>query len=143
MTRSSVQFAVCDPGGPWRDQRSQRIQSAEIVGAFAGQQPELPPVAGRSDAHVGSRANRVAHLVHALPLLQVGVAGDVDNQPALLEVQIPHGRADLVAHHAVGAIAAQQVVGLDLVNVAVGAVGERDAYAISAVGQLGDLGVTA
>ncbi len=57
---------------PRRDQRPQRVEGVEVVGGLAGQQPELPAVAGLADAHVGARADGVAHLVHALPLVEVG-----------------------------------------------------------------------
>ena len=63
------QFAVRDVGRPGRDEWPQRGQSAEIIGAFARQQLKLPTIAGFADAHVGARANRIAHLMHALPLM--------------------------------------------------------------------------
>ena len=61
-------------------------------GGLPLQQPELPAVTALPDAHVRRRAVRVADLVHAVPLVQLGVAGEVEDQPALLEPQVLHGR---------------------------------------------------
>ena len=53
-------------------------------------------------------------------------------------------RTDCGAHHAVGAVAAEHVVGLHGVLVTVDAVGEGDPDAsVAAVGDVGDLGVAA
>ena len=114
------QLAVPDIGRPRPDQWSQGGQGGEVIGTFAGQQLKLPAVAGCADAHVGSRANRITCLVHAFPLLEVGAGGDVDDQPALLEVQIVYVRAHSGAHHAVGAVATQQIIGIDPMNRAIG-----------------------
>ena len=72
------QVAVRKVGSPGRDEWPQCGQGAEVIGAFVGEQLKLPSIAGLSDAHAGARANRIAHLVHALPLAQVGVGAHID-----------------------------------------------------------------
>ena len=85
-----VELVVGRPRGPRRDERFESGEASIVVGGLAGQQPELPAIAGIADTHVGARADRVAQLVHAVPLVEVGVGGDVDDQPALLELQVAH-----------------------------------------------------
>ena len=111
---------------------------AVVVGGFAGGQAELPAVAGVADAHVGRRADRVADLVHALPLGEVGVGVHVDHEPALGEPQVPHGGADRGPHDAVGAVAAQHVLGVDLLRSV-----DEHPHPRSVLGHAGDLGAAA
>ena len=69
------EFVVADARGPRGDERMQRGQGAEVVGGFVWQEPKLPAVAGRTDPHVGAGASRIAYLVYALPLVEIGVGG--------------------------------------------------------------------
>ena len=82
--------------------------------------------------------------MHPVPLAEIGSGGDIDDQPALLEPQVPHRRTDPRPNQAVGAVAAQHVVGVDDVLLVVGAVGERDPDAVlPVVGDVRDFGVAA
>ena len=82
--------------------------------------------------------------MHAFPLVELDIGGDVHDQPALLEFQILHAGTDFGPHHAVGPVAAQQILGLYGVFVTVDAVGEGDQdSSVPAVGNAGDLGVGA
>ena len=97
--------------GPRGDERVQTGDVAVVVGGLGGAEAELPPVAGVADAHVGPGAAGVADLVHAFPLGQVAGGVHVDDQPALVELQVGHVRVDRGAGDAVGAVAAEHVGG--------------------------------
>ena len=99
------------PSTHGRDEGSEGFDGLEVSGGLAGQQPELPAVAGVPDAHVRRRALGVTDLVHSFPLVELDRAGDVDHEPALLELEVLHRRADRCAHHAVGSVATQHVGG--------------------------------
>jgi hypothetical protein len=70
----------------------------------------------------------------ALPLVEVRRGGYVDYQPALVEPEIGHAGTDSGAANAVGAVAAQYVVGFDGVFAPTGPVGIGDADASATVG---------
>ena len=82
--------------------------------------------------------NRIAHLMHAVPLIQLRVGDHVCHQPALLESQIFHRGADRGTHEAVGAVAAEYVGAVDDVLGTGDAVGEGHSHATGIV--LGDIG---
>ena len=62
----------------------------EVAEALTIEEPELPPVPALSDPHEGGGTASVADLVHAIPLVEVGVRFHIDDQPTLLEAQIDH-----------------------------------------------------
>ncbi len=133
-----------DVAGPRGDQRVQPGHVAEVVRGLAGRQPELPAIAGRADPHVGGRPGAGRRPGARLPIGEVGVGVHVDDQPALLELQVAHGGADRGAGQAVGAVAAQHVFGVERVLPAGGPVGQIDAHSAGGVlGERGDLRVAA
>ncbi len=133
-----------DVAGPRGDQRVQPGRVAEVVPALPGQQPELPAVPGRADPHVRAGPVRVAQLVYAVPLGQVGVGVHVDDQPALLQVQVLQAAADRGPDHAVGAVAAEHVLGQDRLAAAGDPVADLDPHPAGAVlDHVGDLAVAA
>lgn len=81
---------------------------------------------------------RVAHLVDSLPLVQVGIGRHVDHEPALLELEIVHRRADRGTDQAVGAVAAQDEARRHPVFLAAGPIGEGNPGALGP--DLDDLG---
>ena len=121
VTRSSVRSlsATAAVHGAISGRSASKVPKSSALSP--GEQLELPAVAGR--VRCACRCPRGPGRTPGARRptgRRSAVGGDVDHQPALLEVQIPHGGADLGAHHAVGAVAAQHVVGVDLVNLAVG-----------------------
>jgi hypothetical protein len=115
---------------PWPQQRVEARHRAEISGGFAAKKAELPPVPRLSDPHERGRAMRVAYLLHAVPLVEVGASRDIDDEPTLLKLQVFQTRTDRGAHHAVGAVATEQVVRLDVVLATAYPVGVSDPDAL-------------
>ena len=86
----------------------------------------------------------VADLVHPFPLVELDAACQVDHQPALLEPEVHHLRADGRAHRAVGAVATQHVGGKHGLVLAGELVGEvHPDPALIVLGYVGDLDVPA
>ena len=84
-----------------------------------------------------------AQLVAAFPLVELGVGVDVDDHPVLLKWQPVHVRTDRRPHHAVGAVAAQYVGGLNRLLAAAHAVEEAHPHPAGPVlGDAGDLDIT-
>lgn len=80
--------------------------------------------------------------MYTVPLVEVGIGGRVDNQPALLESHVPHGCPDSRAHNAVGAVAAQHEIGMHIVLGVVRPIDERDPDpAVACLFDRGDLDV--
>ena len=139
-----VQPVARDPLDPGSDQGLDGLDGLEVSGGLAVQEAELPAVAGLADAHVGRGALGVAQLVDTFPLVELDLAVDVDDQPALLEVEVFHGRADRRAHHTVGSVTAQDVGGQHGLGLGGEPVGEvHPDPALAVLGDIGDLDVGA
>ena len=79
-----------------------------------------------------------------VPLVEIGGGGDVDHEPALLEREVLHGRADGRADDAVGSVAAEDVAGQQGLGPAGEPVGEVDLHpSLAVLGDVGDLDVSA
>ena len=98
---------------PRRDEPMDVAHRFEVAEALTIEEPELPPVPALSDPHEGGGTASVADLVHAIPLADVGVRFHIDHQPTLLEAQIDHPGPHRLSDHAVGAVAAEHVIGFD------------------------------
>ena len=79
--------------------------------------------------------------MYALPLVQFDVGGDVDDEPTLFETQILHAGPDRGSDDAVGAVAAQDIVGADDAGLATVPVGELHDNMVAAVKDRGDFAV--
>ncbi len=139
---NEFELIVTDLAGPRRDERPQRAHRPEVVGRLAGEQPKLPAIAHIADLHEGPRSMGITELMDAGPLTQVSRGGDVDYQPALVKSQVAHRDSDAGSDQAVGAVAAQHVIGGHGVGVTVCPVAEGDAGASrSEVDEVGDFDI--
>ena len=139
-----LELVARDALDPRSDEGLEGFDGLEVGGGLALEEAELPAVAGLADAHVRRGALGVAELVHAFPLVELDRAVHVDHQPALLELEVLHRRADRRAHHAVGAVAAQDVGGQHGLVLAGEPVGEvHPDAALAVLGDVGDLDVAA
>ena len=127
---------------PRSDERAQCVEIGEIVCGFDGQHLEFPAVTGVADAHVRRGASRIADLMHALPLTEIGCSCDVDHQPALVELQVAHADADARPRNTVRAVAPEDIGRLDNMLCPIGAIDEgHQDPSLSIVGDVGDLDV--
>jgi hypothetical protein len=130
-----LQFGGGDVRRPRGDKRMQPGQAGVVGRGFPWRQPEFPPVAALPDPHERAGPARVADLMHAFPLADIGIGGHVDDEPALREVQVLHGGADAGPDQAAGSVAAQHVLREDSAGLAGGRVGDVDSYATLVLGQ--------
>ena len=142
-TAQQLEVVGVDGAQPRREQGTQRREVGVGGGCLAGPQAELPPVAVLSDPHERGRALRIADLVDAVPVPQVGRGADVDHQPLLTGREVHHVGADALPDPAPRAVAAEDEVGGNRLLPPGGHVGERDGGAGRARGHVGHLDAAA
>ena len=107
-----LQLLDRDVRGPRRDERVQAGDVAEVVGGLAGPEPELPAVAGSPDRACTSPA-RSGSQTWCTPSHwpRSAVVATSTTSQRCSNLQVAHRGADRGADDAVGAVAAQHVVG--------------------------------